>query len=227
MIVLAGLVLEAVVAVLLVVTIIYCIMLDRRIRSFKSEQINLAGLVAQLSNATDHAEVAVAGLKTTAEEADGELDSKLKKARSLSEELAFMVETGNNLAGKLADPARRGEPARGASAADNVAYLKPAANPGVRAEKREPAFTNSAASPAQASEMAPERSERGEKPAARVRTQPHTQTRKQRQPMDREAGSDGRVRSRTSSQAPSGDAGAVHDGREVRQTLAQALRYAR
>lgn len=223
MIVLAGLVLEAVVAVLLVVTIIYCIMLDRRIRSFKSEQINLAGLVAQLSNATDHAEVAVAGLKSTAEEADGELDSKLKKARSLSEELAFMVETGNNLAGKLADPARRGEPARGASAADNVAYLKPAANPGVRAEKREPAFANSAASPAQALEMAPERPERGEKPAARVRTQ----TRKQRQPMDREAGSDGRGRSRTSSQALSGEAGAVHDGREVRQTLAQALRYAR
>lgn len=153
MIALTGMILEAVVAVLLVVTIAYCIMLDRRIRAFKSEQVNLAGLVAELSDATSNAQLAVAGLKNTADEADGELDGKLKKARSLSEELAFMVETGNSLAGKLADPARRGgseplmparkpaQPRESQPVRDNVAYLKSSKRRGP-AEKTEPAFAN-------------------------------------------------------------------------------------
>jgi len=232
MIAVTGLVLEGLVAVLLVVTIIYCILLDRRIRSFKAEQINLAGLVAQLSNATEHAEVAVAGLKSTAEEADGELDGKLRKARSLSEELAFMVETGNNLAGKLADPARRGPLAGQDPAADNVAYLTTAARSRSRTIKTEPAFANPVARSAAASSMPGQHTEPGAM-QARCPVDPNrgaglaAKVRPQRMPMGSQADlpADQLPGRAVSSARP--ELRAAASGAEARQSLAQALRYAR
>lgn len=237
MIALTGIVLEALVAVLLIVTIIYCIILDRRIRSFKSEQLNLSGLVAQLSSATTNAEVAVAGLKITADEADGELDSKLKRARSLSEELAFMVETGNNLAGKLADPALRGQPLVAASPPANVAYLRSAAE-GRATEKTEPAFA--ALSPAAALEPDQEPVRAHMRPTIRpvaAEQRPvaeshmaSSQTRSRPEPEmrpSRPAAVNMREERRQVAPQRAAEPGIGVAGQEVRQTLAQALRYAR
>ncbi len=139
MMVIAGLVLDIIIAGLLIATIIYCMILDRRIRSFKLEQSSLAGVIGDLNNATQSAEVAVAGLKMTSQAAEGDLGGKLNRARSLSDELAFMVETGNNIASKLAEPSMRGE--KRAAAGDNIAMFDTARG---RHRKVEPAFSNSA-----------------------------------------------------------------------------------
>ncbi len=140
MMVIAGLVLDLIVAGLLVATIIYCMILDRRIRSFKMEQSSLAGIIGDLNSATQSAEVAVAGLKVTSQAAEGDLGGKLNRAKSLSDELAFMVETGNNLASKLADPSGRGRPGVDV-AGDNVAMFDAARRSG---RKVEPAFSKPA-----------------------------------------------------------------------------------
>ncbi len=231
MIAVTGLVLEALVAVLLMVTIVYCIILDRRIRSFKAEQINLAGLVTQLSSATTNAEVAVAGLKTTAEEADDELDGKLKKARSLSEELAFMVETGTNLAGKLADPDRRGHSVRHEQDANNVAYLKTGSKSQAHTGRMEPAFANpvrkpevNEAEPIQGNTLQDRNQMMGEHRRVRpapVNTTPQPDLPRE-QPyqaqMQADLPRDGTSQAKQSMAKPQP---------ETRQTLAQALRYAR
>jgi len=213
MIAMTGFMLEALVAVLLVVTIFYCIVLERRIRAFKADQVSLAELVTQLSNATEHAQVAVAGLKSTAEEADDELDGKLKKARSLSEELAFMVETGNNLAGKLADPAQRSAAGGREAPGGNVAYLKTAARTRAGTEKTEPAFTR----------PAPKTSEPGPEDSSRVPLEEALRGLGAPEPAALRA--DQRmVPPRRKPAAPSA---AMQGAGEARQALAQALRFAR
>ncbi len=146
----AGMVLDAVVAGLLVATIIYCMVLDRRIRSFKAEQKLLSGLVGDLNSATKNAEEAVAGLKVSSQAAQGDLGGKLSKARSLSDELAFMVETGSNIAARLSTPsARAAEPVksspRRSEPADNVAVLDVH---NARRKKVEPAFARPVNRPA-------------------------------------------------------------------------------
>lgn len=233
MIALTGLVLEGLVAVLLIVTIFYCVILDRRIRSFKAEQINLAELVAQLSSATANAEVAVAGLKITTEEADDELDGKLKKARSLSEELAFMVETGNNLAGKLAEPSLRGLGDRHEAVADNVAYLKMPKKRPVALQKTEPAFSNPVSHQPERTAAATDKG--GEAPYEPKEPSTHDQfkTNQEYQPvhsMNTQPYPD-QMR-RQAFQAPArpdrkSSADREFPDRGGRQTLAQALRYAR
>ncbi len=141
----AELVLNVIVAGLLVATIIYCMVLDRRIRTFKAEQKTLSGLVGDLNSATRNAEDAVAGLKVTTKAAQGDLGGKLSKARSLSDELAFMVESGNSIATKLSDPSARGghikQPELHREPADNVAVLDVRK---ARREKVEPAFSRPA-----------------------------------------------------------------------------------
>ncbi|HHK74663.1 MAG TPA: hypothetical protein ENJ57_05805 [Rhizobiales bacterium] len=150
----AGMVLDAVVACLLVATIVYCMVLDRRIRSFKAEQKLLTGLVGDLNSATRNAEEAVAGLKVTSQVTQGELGGKLDKARSLSDELAFMVETGSNIASRLSNPAARAEPVQQrqgrSEPGDNVAVLNPRKP---RREKVEPAFTRPVSRPGPQSVM--------------------------------------------------------------------------
>lgn len=103
-----GILLDGVVACLLVATIAYCIMLERRIRSFRTDQAELAGIIGKLDSATKNAEEAVAGLKVTADETGGNLDGKLSHARTMSNELAFMVEAGDSIAHKLSNSASRG-----------------------------------------------------------------------------------------------------------------------
>lgn len=233
MIALTGLVLEGLVAVLLIVTIFYCVILDRRIRSFKAEQINLAELVAQLSSATANAEVAVAGLKTTTEEADDELDGKLKKARSLSQELAFMVETGSNLAGKLAEPSLRGLGDRREALADNIAYLQTPKKPPAQIQKTEPAFSNPVNHQPERPAAAMDKG--GDAPfASRKSPKPdQLKTGQEHQPAhSKSAQSHPDQIRRQAFQAHARPGQKLSSGRELpdqgaRQTLAQALRYAR
>ena len=97
----AGLVLEGTVTVLLVATIIFCIVLERRMRAFRADHEGFALLIGDLNEATRNAEKAVSGLKLTATEAEADLGDKLRRARALSDELTFMVDAGNSLAERL------------------------------------------------------------------------------------------------------------------------------
>lgn len=77
-------ILEAVVAVLLFVTAGYCLVLERRIRSFRADQESLQRLVSELDSATRRAERAIAGLGQTTRDAQKGLDRRIGEARMLT-----------------------------------------------------------------------------------------------------------------------------------------------
>ena len=104
-----GLLLEGLVAILLVLTVVYCFILDRRLRQLRSGQDGLRSLIDGLNAATERAQGGIAQLKIAGDAAGHDLRDAVTKARALSDELSVMIEAGNNIADRLADGAPKPE----------------------------------------------------------------------------------------------------------------------
>ncbi len=96
-----GLILESLVALLLMITVVYCFQLDRRLRALRNGQDGLKDLIKGLGEATGRAQLSVAQLKIAGDAAGRELRDTVTKARELADELSLMVEAGNNIADRL------------------------------------------------------------------------------------------------------------------------------
>ena len=59
----SGMMIESVVAVLLTVTIGYCVILNKRLRRLKADEMSLKATISELITATEIAERAIGGLK--------------------------------------------------------------------------------------------------------------------------------------------------------------------
>ena len=77
-----GMIINGRVAILLVLTIGYCMLLNRRLKLLKSDEHSLRATISELVTATDIAERAIAGLKLTVEECEVDLEAGF--ARSIS-----------------------------------------------------------------------------------------------------------------------------------------------
>jgi len=78
---------EGLLIFLLVITICYCFILDRRLKVLRAGQNDLRKVIADLSQTTRTAQEAVAGLKATADDVDQKLSAKLNEARTLTSHL--------------------------------------------------------------------------------------------------------------------------------------------
>ena len=87
-----GLIIEILLIVLLLATVGYCMVLNGRLARLRSSQDDLRLIISELGTATQTAETAIRGLKTTTEEADARLTEKLHKAQLLTRELAVLAE---------------------------------------------------------------------------------------------------------------------------------------
>ena len=72
-----GVIIEGLVAILLMVTIGYCSILNNRLKRLKADERVLKATIAELITATEMAERAVAGLRTTARECESTLGERL------------------------------------------------------------------------------------------------------------------------------------------------------
>lgn len=97
-----GMLVEGSVAVLLAVTIGYCIVLNRRLRLLHSDRDSLRRMVTDLVQATDLANTAVRELKGAAVEADATLTSRLEEAERFSTEIASQLNAGAALLERIA-----------------------------------------------------------------------------------------------------------------------------
>jgi hypothetical protein len=79
--------LEIAVAMLLVVTIGYCVVLNRKLRMLRDNEKVMRSVVVELVQATDRAEKAIRALKATAKQCDETLGVELQAARQTSERL--------------------------------------------------------------------------------------------------------------------------------------------
>ncbi len=96
-----GMIIDSMVAILLVITIGYCIMLNRRLKLLKADEQSLRATISELVTATQIAERAIAGLKLTVHECDMGLGERLRKAERMTIEIDRTVATGKDLLGRL------------------------------------------------------------------------------------------------------------------------------
>jgi len=96
-----GVIVDGLVAILLMVTIGYCIMLNRRLKLLKADEQSLRATISELVTATEIAERAIGGLKLTVHECDTGLGERLRKAERVTIEIDRAVSAGRELLGRL------------------------------------------------------------------------------------------------------------------------------
>ncbi len=123
-----GFAIESMVAVLLLLTILYCVRLNKQLRMLKADEQSLRATIGELVTATEIAERAIAGLKVTASSTDQTLGQQLAKGDLLSAELGKQIEAGDALMRKLAGIVAVSRPAAAAAAAQPQQATLPDAN---------------------------------------------------------------------------------------------------
>jgi hypothetical protein len=92
---------EALVAVLLVVTIGYCMLLNKRLLRLKADEQSLKATIGELITATEIAERAIGGLKHTVRDVNENLGEQIAAATDLSERLIRQLAEGDAVLGRL------------------------------------------------------------------------------------------------------------------------------
>lgn len=127
-----GIVIESLVAVLLLLTIGYCMLLNTRLKRLKADEHSLKATIGELITATEIAERAIGGLKHTVRDVNENLGNQLSSAAQMSEQLKRQLAEGDNVIRRLsriaiaarplsepeaAPPSPRASPARAVAAA--------------------------------------------------------------------------------------------------------------
>ena len=90
-----GLAIEGLVAVLLVLTIGYCRLLNKRLKRLKADEQSLKATIGELITATEIAERAIGGLKHTVREVNEDIGSQIESATDLSQKLSKQLVQGD------------------------------------------------------------------------------------------------------------------------------------
>ena len=106
-----GLVIESLVAVLLLLTIGYCMLLNRRLKRLRADEKSMRAMIAELITATEIAERAIGGLKVTVRECDENLGAQLTAGTALSAKLTKQVAAGEAILNRLTQIALAARPA--------------------------------------------------------------------------------------------------------------------
>jgi hypothetical protein len=103
-----GMMIEGLVAILLMMTIGYCMLLNRRLKLLRADEDALRATIAELITATEIAERAIAGLKAAAHECETGLGERLGRAEILTAELDRKLAAGKHVVGDLMQIAASG-----------------------------------------------------------------------------------------------------------------------
>lgn len=96
-----GLTIESMVAILLLLTILYCARLNKQIERLKADEKLMKASVNDLVMATERAERAIAGLRLTANEAESTLGSRLREAEAYCKAMATSLSAGEDVLSRL------------------------------------------------------------------------------------------------------------------------------
>jgi len=126
-----GILVEGSVAILLAVTIGYCIVLNSRLKRLHGDRDALRQTVADLVQATNLANAAIKELKATAIETDETLNARLEEAERFGVELASHINAGQALmerVAKFTSAARHSRSLEPEPRADEPSLVKEALN---------------------------------------------------------------------------------------------------
>ncbi|HLG84376.1 MAG TPA: DUF6468 domain-containing protein [Bradyrhizobium sp.] len=130
-----GFMIESLVAVLLVLTIGYCMLLNKRLQRLKADEHSLKAVIGELVTATEIAERAIGGLKHTVREVNEHLGVQLGAAHEMSDLLKKQLGEADHVVrrlSKIANAARSpmdGDPVAAPPAAVAPAAPQPAVAP--------------------------------------------------------------------------------------------------
>jgi len=96
-----GLIIESLVALLLLLTIGYCVALNRRLKRLRADEHSFKSIIAELVAAIETAERAVAGLKRAATECEDSLGMRLRTAENRCIELDSKLAAGDAVLARL------------------------------------------------------------------------------------------------------------------------------
>jgi hypothetical protein len=105
-----GMIIESLVAILLMLTVGYCMLLNRRLKLLKADEMSLRATISELITATEIAERAIAGLKITVHECNVGLGDRLNRAETMSSELDRRLTAGKDVLHRLSQIAIAARP---------------------------------------------------------------------------------------------------------------------
>src|SRR6202041_1384983 len=103
-----GVAIESLVAVLLMLTIGYCMLLNKRLKRLKADEQTLKATIGELITATEIAEGAIGGLKNTGRDGNENLNNQLTSAGQMSLQLKKQLAEGDNVVRRLSKIAGAG-----------------------------------------------------------------------------------------------------------------------
>ena len=92
---------EVALEVLLAATLVYCILLERRLAAVRKGQEGLSRTIGELNMAISGAGASLRALKSAAGEAAGTLDERLKRARLHIDELSVLTGSAERIADRI------------------------------------------------------------------------------------------------------------------------------
>jgi chromosome segregation ATPase len=120
-----GIMIESLVAVLLMLTIGYCMLLNTRLKRLKADEHSLKATIAELITATEIAERAIGGLKHTVRDVNENLGNQLAAASQMSQQLKKQLAEGDNVFRRLSRIAIAARPQGAAEPAEPIAPAAP------------------------------------------------------------------------------------------------------
>ena len=96
-----GVAIESLVAILLLLTIAYCMLLNSRLKRLKADEHSLKATIGELITATEIAERAIGGLKLAVRDVNENLGNQLTSAAQMSEQLKKQLAEGNDVVRRL------------------------------------------------------------------------------------------------------------------------------
>ena len=97
-----GFMIETMVAILLLLTILYCVRLSKQLRLLRADEQSLRATIAELVTATGIAERAIGELKSTMRDGEQALSKTLTQAQQASGDIELQLAAGRDLIAKLA-----------------------------------------------------------------------------------------------------------------------------
>ncbi len=125
-----GIAIESLVAMLLLLTIGYCILLNKRLQRLKADEHSLKATIGELITATEIAERAIGGLKHTVRDVNENLGGQLAAATQMSAQLKHQLAEGDAVVRRLSKIVSAARPQ---AEAPEVAAPAPPASPAPRA----------------------------------------------------------------------------------------------
>jgi hypothetical protein len=137
-----GLVIESLVAVLLGLTIGYCIILNKKLQRLRADESSMRGTIAELITATEFAERAIKNLRDITQQTNATLGQGLRASIDVTRDLDDQIARGEEVLDRIALIAQAADTTRPAVHSDNVESL--------RREEAQPRSPNRTAQAAQA-----------------------------------------------------------------------------